>query len=584
MALQNPRLHTALRRFLKFAAASGSLAFVLTALSTTSTQTAIANGDTRTINLVHAHTGETISATFRVNGSYDPTVLKQLNWFLRDWRRDEQITMDPRLFDVIWEAQRGAGSRSVIRVQSAYRSPETNSMLRRRSRAVAEYSQHTQGRAMDIHVDDVPMSYIRETAMRMQRGGVGYYPTANSPFVHLDVGSVRAWPRMTYDQLARLFPDGKTVHIPANGQPMARYEEARAEIEARGGGSMPSLAQVQSKGFFATLFGWGEEEEDMAPAPRQVASRRGAPAPVRTAAATPPTTAYAAAEDNTAASFFRNDASRRDPSRVAAAQLAATAQPVPQQVQPAQLAPVAAAPEAQPAAVAAMPAPRGRSMNSPVDLQTEIQVADVPMPPRRPSDTQVEAMIAAAVPLPPQRPAGLIVLAKNEPPKTEAPLPTAKPARDALAALIGGTVSGKVAATPGLPAVITQGTPVSANVLAFAPLQADVPKPTARPQPRSTPVVARLVGVRAARDAHPAPLSAARLDRSNFSALLSPASISKSPVAGLVASTVAPLRASSRNELKAVMFGPPIPVQVETSDNMASAVGRRAEADTSRAN
>jgi uncharacterized protein YcbK (DUF882 family) len=588
LALQNPRLRTASRRFFKFFAASGSLAFVLSALSTSSTQTAIANGDTRTINLVHAHTGETISATFRVNGSYDPSVLKQLNWFLRDWRRDEQISMDPRLFDVIWEAQRGAGSRSVIRVQSAYRSPETNSMLRRRSRAVAEYSQHTQGRAMDIHVDDVPMSYIRETAMRMQRGGVGYYPSANSPFVHLDVGSVRAWPRMSYDQLARLFPDGKTVHIPANGQPMARYEEARAEIEARGGGFVPSLAQVQSKGFFATLFGWGEEEEDTAPVRTQVASRRGAPAPVRTAAATPPTTAYAAAEDNSSASFFRSDAARRDPSRVAAAQLQATAQPAPQPQQ--QAAPVAVAP-APVATAPTGPAPRGK----PVDLQTEIQVADVPLPPRRPSDTQVEAMIMAAVPLPPQRPASLIVLAKADPAKTDVaktdvPMPTARPAaREALAALIGGTGSSKVAATPGLPSVITQGTPVAASagssVLAFAPLQGEPVKPVARPQQqRSAPVVARLVGVRAARDAHPAPLSAARLDRSNFSSLLSPASISQTPVASLVGSTVAPLRASSRNDLKAAMFGPPIPVQAETSDNMASAVGRRAEADTARAN
>jgi len=78
------------------------------------TETAIANGDTRTINLFYVHTQESISATYLVNGQYDRAVLQQLNWFLRDWRRDEPTEMDPRLFDVVWEAYRaaGAGARS----------------------------------------------------------------------------------------------------------------------------------------------------------------------------------------------------------------------------------------------------------------------------------------------------------------------------------------------------------------------------------------------------------------------------------------------------------------------------------------
>ncbi|HEY8580786.1 MAG TPA: DUF882 domain-containing protein, partial [Beijerinckiaceae bacterium] len=274
-------------------------AALLVAVFPNSTQTAVANGDTRTINLVHAHTKETISATFRVNGAYDGATLKRLNWFLRDWRNDAMIEMDPRLFDVIWEAQRGAGSSQPIQVNSAYRSPETNSMLRRRSRGVAEHSQHMRGKAMDIHVFDVPISTLRETAMRMQRGGVGYYP--GSGFVHLDVGSVRAWPRMSYDQLARLFPDGKTVHLPSNGQPLARYEEARAELAARGEGA-PTLAQVRSKGFFATLFGW--EEEDEAPQRVAVAARR-APAPA------PVVMARAPAEDGSAAAFYAAEEQRR---------------------------------------------------------------------------------------------------------------------------------------------------------------------------------------------------------------------------------------------------------------------------------
>ena len=246
---------------------TSALTLLLAALAPAQTQNAIANGDTRTLSLYHTHSGESIQATFRVNGHYDPAVLEKLNHFLRDWRNDDTIKMDPRLFDVVWETYRESGSQEPVHIVSAYRSPQTNAMLRRRSKAVAEFSQHMLGKAMDMHYMDVPMSRVREIAMRLQRGGVGYYPTAGSPFVHLDVGNVRAWPRMSYDQLARLFPDGKTVHLPTNGQPLARYDEARAELDS--GAAMPSMAQVQSKGFFATLFGGGgDEEETVAPPPR----------------------------------------------------------------------------------------------------------------------------------------------------------------------------------------------------------------------------------------------------------------------------------------------------------------------------
>ncbi|WP_016920187.1 DUF882 domain-containing protein [Methylocystis parvus] len=243
--------------------ALGLLAGAFATLSPSITETAIANGDTRTIYLHHAHTGEDIAATYLVSGQYDSHVLQQLNWFLRDWRRDEPTNMDPRLFDVVWEAYRSAGAgNQVINVVSAYRSPETNAMLRARSRAVAKYSQHMLGKAMDTTMPGMPMSNIREIGMRMQRGGVGYYPTANTPFVHLDVGNVRSWPRMTYDQLVRLFPDGKTVHLPTNGQPLPGYEEARAEIEARGNGAYVTAPRRTFGGFFAALFGMGGGEDE----------------------------------------------------------------------------------------------------------------------------------------------------------------------------------------------------------------------------------------------------------------------------------------------------------------------------------
>ena len=112
---------------------------------------------------------------------------------------------------------------------------------------------------------------IRDVGLRMQRGGVGYYPTAYTPFVHLDAGSVRHWPRMSHDQLARIFPSGKTVHIPSNGRPLERYAEAEAEIIANGGSVMmaglgdseaDTSDRPKTKSLWATLFGGGNDDED----------------------------------------------------------------------------------------------------------------------------------------------------------------------------------------------------------------------------------------------------------------------------------------------------------------------------------
>ncbi len=241
------------------AAATCAGAFALGIFLPSSTETAVANGDTRTLSLYHSHTGESIDATFRVNGAYDPAVIEKLNWFLRDWRNNDRAKMDPRLFDTVWEVYRSAGANEPIVVVSAYRSPETNAMLRRRSRAVAEHSQHILGKAMDTTMPGMSMEKIREIGMRLQRGGVGYYGSSN--FVHLDVGNVRHWPRMSYDQLARLFPDGKTVHLASNGRTLPRYEEARAEIAARGG--VTTDAPPSSGGnFFAWLFGNHDRDQD----------------------------------------------------------------------------------------------------------------------------------------------------------------------------------------------------------------------------------------------------------------------------------------------------------------------------------
>ena len=222
---------------------------------------ATAIGDSRSLSLYYTHTKDTLNITYKRNGYYDRDALKQLSYFLRDWRHDEPTDMDPKLFDVLWEVYREAGHEGdTINVVSAYRSPETNAMLRRRSRAVAKFSQHMLGKAMDTTMPGVSMSTIREIGVRLQRGGVGYYPTAGTPFVHLDVGGVRAWPRMSTSQLVALFPDQKTVHLPSDGPPLAGYQEALAEIQRNGGSAGGGGEEEESTGIslLAALFGGGK--------------------------------------------------------------------------------------------------------------------------------------------------------------------------------------------------------------------------------------------------------------------------------------------------------------------------------------
>ena len=216
------------------------------------TENAVANGDTRSLRCSICIPGRSINITFKRDGRYDSDALKKLNWFLRDWRRDEPTRMDPRLFDTIWLAYRAVGASQPINVVCGYRSPETNGMLRRRSRGVAKFSQHTLGKAMDYYIPGVSLSKLRVAGLRLQRGGVGFYPTSGSPFVHMDAGGVRMWPRMSRSELASVFPDGKTVLIPADGRPMPGYEVAMNEIRAMAAGSAVSRVAVRTMAAVAT--------------------------------------------------------------------------------------------------------------------------------------------------------------------------------------------------------------------------------------------------------------------------------------------------------------------------------------------
>lgn len=209
------------------------------------------HAEDRTLSFKQLHTGETVTITFKRNGRYDSEGLKKINYILRDWRRNEATTIDPALVDLIWEVRKAVGSNAPVYVLSGYRSPVTNAALRSRSRGVAQNSQHTVGKALDFYLPDVPLSKLRATALKMQRGGVGYYPTSGSPFVHLDTGNPRHWPRMTRQQLATLFPDGKTVMIPSDGKPMPGYNEAVAELKRGITAQAASLSGTSRQRFVA---------------------------------------------------------------------------------------------------------------------------------------------------------------------------------------------------------------------------------------------------------------------------------------------------------------------------------------------
>jgi len=221
---------------------------------------AAALNETRTLSFHHTHSQEDLTVTFKRDGRYDEEALKQLNHFLRDWRTQDQTTMDRHLFDILWEVYRDVDGKKPIQIISSYRSPATNAMLRRRSSGVARFSQHMLGHAMDFFIPDVPLEQIRFAGLRLQRGGVGFYPTSGSPFVHLDTGSIRHWPRMTHDQLARVFPDGRTVHVPTDGVPLKGYELARADIEKRDNGD-DALTKTKPS-LFAALFKSNKSSDD----------------------------------------------------------------------------------------------------------------------------------------------------------------------------------------------------------------------------------------------------------------------------------------------------------------------------------
>lgn len=147
--------------------------------------------ESRVLSFYNYHTGERLSACYFSQGRYDSSALAEINELLRDHHNGEVSDIDRELLDLLWELGSQVGTSEPFHVVSGYRSPETNRMLRARSRGVAKNSYHIQGKAVDIYLPNRRLSELRDQALRMRRGGVGYYPRLH--FVHVDVGPVRSW-------------------------------------------------------------------------------------------------------------------------------------------------------------------------------------------------------------------------------------------------------------------------------------------------------------------------------------------------------------------------------------------------------
>lgn len=310
-----------------------------TILSAVFSNVETARAETRSLKLHHLHSGEKATIAFWKDGRYLSGGRKQIDRLLRDWRTGQSVKMDPRLLDLVWETYRRSGSNGFISVIGGYRSPATNKMLRSRSSGVARHSQHTLGKAMDLQIPGVPLRKLREIGLKLQVGGVGYYPKSGSPFLHLDVGQARYWPRMKRTQLMALFPKGDTVYLPSDGRPLPRYREALAAysknrfvgIDPQDGGG-----EARRETTLLALLLDGDGDEARQARTRSAASALVTPATLRSFPRPRPDAAWAPAESSAASPSLPRE--RPSPIEESAGMLASLPVPTPSPVRPVSLA------------------------------------------------------------------------------------------------------------------------------------------------------------------------------------------------------------------------------------------------------
>ncbi|TWH00149.1 uncharacterized protein YcbK (DUF882 family) [Mesorhizobium sp. J18] len=431
------------------------LAGLLLAITFIASSAVSASAETRTLKFYNLHTRERAEITYKRNGRYIQSGLTEINRFLRDWRRNEPTKMNPHLLDLVWEVYRQSGSRDYIHVICGYRAPATNAMLRKRSSGVANKSQHTLGNALDFYLPDVKLSKLRAIGLKMQAGGVGYYPSSGSPFVHMDVGNVRHWPRMSRSELLALFPDGKTMHVPTDGKPLPGYKQAVAAYEARKRSGSPvqiaSGSGGSGRGLLASLFGGGaDDEEDSAmvasAAPAEAAQAR----PARRTSAPQPAEPVRRAE-TPAAPVAAPEAVPETPAAMLAA-LSASDIPLPK---------AAPRPETE--------APRPEvAVAAPAPDQVPFAIADAETLPKGPVDQNGVTLAALNVPIPTRRP-------------DYTPEPTVE--ETLVAAASDEELLAKTADKPNASDAIAEVLKAEDNVMTASAASAFLPIPSMRPKP-----------------------------------------------------------------------------------------------------
>ena len=174
-------------------ALSAASSFAFPALATVAAPAVIGtkNIDCRTLMMNNIHNGEKLTSDYWVEGSYIPEELAHINKFLRDYRNNKVLPIDPKLLDFLHQLGDAVDARSGLEIICGYRSPETNEWLRKHSSGVAEHSLHLKGQAIDLCVPGRSLKKAHEAALSLGLGGVGYYP--ESDFIHVDTGRVRRW-------------------------------------------------------------------------------------------------------------------------------------------------------------------------------------------------------------------------------------------------------------------------------------------------------------------------------------------------------------------------------------------------------
>jgi uncharacterized protein YcbK (DUF882 family) len=159
--------------------------------ATTAAPTTPTSASARQLAFVNTHTGDAFSDAYWVNGDYVPDAMAAINHVMRDHRSGETHAIDPRLLDQLHTLKGIVGASAPFQIISGYRSPATNAALHAASSGVASRSLHMDGRAIDIRVRGVELTSLRDAALGMRAGGVGFYPAPD--FIHIDTGRVRRW-------------------------------------------------------------------------------------------------------------------------------------------------------------------------------------------------------------------------------------------------------------------------------------------------------------------------------------------------------------------------------------------------------